>query len=76
MTVFVTQYNPSPKCRALSQVVTEKSFTEKKITDKQTNRQTNIITEKAKTICPLYTSYQGYNKSTTTEPPKKKPEEV
>ena len=46
--------------RALSQVVTEKSLTEKKFTDKQTDRQTdNIITEKAKTIYPLYTSYQG-----------------
>ena len=30
-------------------------------TDKQTGRQTNTITEKAKTIHPLYTSYQGYN---------------
>ena len=30
---------------------------EKKFTD----RQTNIITEKAKTIYPLYTSYRGYN---------------
>ena len=28
---------------------------------KQTNRQTNTITEKAKTIYPLYTSYRGYN---------------
>ena len=27
---------------------------------RQTNRQTNIITEKAKTIYPLYTSYRGY----------------
>ena len=34
----------------------------KKFTDKQTDRQTNIITEKAKTIYPLYTSYRGYNK--------------
>ena len=29
-------------------------------TNRQTN-QTNIITEKAKTIYPLYTSYRGYN---------------
>ena len=36
-------------------------MTEKKFTDRQTNRQTNIITEKAKTIYPLYTSYRGYN---------------
>ena len=35
----------------------------KKFTDRQTNRQTNIITEKAKTIYPLYTSYRGYNKN-------------
>ena len=27
----------------------------------QTDRQTNIITEKAKTIYPLYTLYRGYN---------------
>ena len=33
----------------------------KKFTDRQTNKQTNIITEKAKTIYPLYTSYRGYN---------------
>ena len=63
---FVTQYNSSlssfvPNFRILSQVVAEKSLTEKKFTDRQTNRQTNIITEKAKTIYPLYTSYRGYN---------------
>ena len=132
---FVTQYNSSlssfvPNFRALSEVVAEKSLTEKKErftyereneqikglisnmwlffcytiqlitiklctkfqnpkssscleifdrkkslqTDRQTNRQTNkhkytpyilrtggIITEKAKTIYPLYTSYRGYN---------------
>ena len=27
----------------------------------QTDRQTDIVTEKAKTIYPLYTSYGGYN---------------
>ena len=27
---------------------------------RQTNKQTNIVTEKAKTIYPLYTSYRGY----------------
>ena len=37
------------------QVVAEKSLTKKKV-----YRQTNIITEKAKTIYPLYTSYRGY----------------
>ena len=35
-------------------------FDEKKVYG-QTDRQTNIITEKAKTIYPLYTSYRGYN---------------
>ena len=46
-----------PNYIILSQVVAEKSLTEKKVyrqTDKQTNSQTNIITEKAKTIYPLY----------------------
>ena len=70
---FVTQYNSSlsnfvPNFKILTQVVAEKSLTEKKFTDRQTNqqtdkptdRQTNIITEKAKTIYPLYTSYRGY----------------
>ena len=57
-----TQYNSSLSSfvlnfRILSQVVAEKSLTEKKFTD----RQKNIVTEKAKTINPLYTSYQGYN---------------
>ena len=47
------------KFQNLTQVVAEKSLTEKK--SLQTNRQTNIITEKAKTIYPLYTSYRGYN---------------
>ena len=66
---FVTQYNSSlssfvPNFRALSQVVAEKSLTEKKVY-RQTDRQTNIITEKAKTIYPLYTSYRGYNKKVT-----------
>ena len=41
--------------KILSQVVSEKSLTEKKFTD----RHTNIRTEKAKTIYPLYTSYTG-----------------
>ena len=39
------------------QAVAEKSLTEKKFTD----RQTDIVTEKAKTIYSLYTSYRGYN---------------
>ena len=43
-----------------TQVVAEKSLTKKKVY-RQTNKQTNIITEKAKTIYPLYTSYRGYN---------------
>ena len=42
--VFVTQYNLSlssfePNFRALSQVVAEKSLTEKKFTDKHNNRK-------------------------------------
>ena len=44
-----------PNFKILSQVVPEKSLTEKKFTD----TQTNIRTEKAKTIYPLYTSYTG-----------------
>ena len=36
-------------------VVAEKSLTKKKFTDKHTN----IMTEKAKIIYPLYTSYTG-----------------
>ena len=56
---FVTQYNLSypmsvPNFKILSQVVSEKSLTEKKV-----YKQTNIVTEKAKTIYPLYTSYAG-----------------
>ena len=68
LAVFVTQYNSSlssfvPNFRVLSQVVAEKSFNRKKVykqTDRQTYKQTNIITEKAKTISPLYTWYRGY----------------
>ena len=48
-----------PNFKILSQVVSEKSLTEKKFTDRQTDRQTNIRTEKAKTIYSLYTSYTG-----------------
>ena len=48
-----------PNFKILGQVVSEKSLTEKKFTDRQTDRQTNIRTEKAKTIYPLYTSYTG-----------------
>ena len=47
-----------PNIKILGQVVSEKSLTEKKVY-KQTNRPTNIVTEKAKTIYPLYTSYAG-----------------
>ena len=44
--IFVTQYNSSlssfvPNFRILTQVVAEKSLTEKKFTDTQTNGQTN-----------------------------------
>ena len=58
----VTQYNSSlssfvPKFRIITKVVAEKSLTEKSL--QQTNKQTNIVTEKAKTIYPLYTSYRG-----------------
>ena len=60
MAVFVTQYDSSlssfvANLRILSHVVAKKSLTEKKVYN-----QTSIITEKAKTIYPLYTSYQGY----------------
>ena len=53
--VFVTQYKSSlssfvPNFRILSQVVAEKSLTEK------VYKQTSIVTEKAKTSYPLYTS--------------------
>ena len=48
-----------PNLKILSQVVSEKSLTEKKFTDRQTDKQTNIRTEKAKTIYPLYTLYTG-----------------
>ena len=44
-----------PNFKTLSQVVPEKALTEIKLTD----RYTNIVTEKAKTIYPLYTSYAG-----------------
>ena len=58
--VFVTQYNSSlssfvPNFRIRSQVVAEKSLTEKKSLQK--DRQT--VTEKAKTIYPQYTLYAG-----------------
>ena len=49
-----------PNFKILSQVVSEKYLTEKKLTD----TQTNILTEKAKTIYTLYTSYTGGIKST------------
>ena len=49
-------YNAQKANSALSQVVAEKSLTEKK---KFTDRQTNIVSEKAKTVYPLYTSYRG-----------------
>ena len=43
---FVTQYNSSlssfvQNFKILTQIVAEKSLTEKKFTDRQTNRQTN-----------------------------------
>ena len=43
---FVTQYNTSlssfvPNFRILTQVAAEKSLTEKKFTDKQTDKKTN-----------------------------------
>ena len=46
-----------PNFKILSQVVSEKSLTKKKLTDTQTHTQTNIRTEKAKTIYPPYTLY-------------------
>ena len=49
-----------PNTKILCQVVSEKSLTEKKV-----YKQTKIVTEKAKTIYPLYTSYAGGIKSET-----------
>ena len=40
--------------KILGQAVPEKSLTKKKV-----NRQTDILTEKAKAIYPLYTSHTG-----------------
>ena len=60
MAFYVTQNNSSlssfvPNFRILIQVVAEKSLTEKSLqTDRQTKKQANTITEKAKTIYPLY----------------------
>ena len=49
-----------PNFKILGQVVAEKSLTEKSLqTDRQADKHTNSITEKAKTIYPLYTSYTG-----------------
>ena len=62
---FVTQYNSSlssfvPNFRILNQVVAERSLTKKSL---QKNRQTDKhdYRKRKKTICPLYTSYRGYN---------------
>ena len=46
-----------PNFKILGQVVSEKSLMEKE--SLQTDTHTNIRTEKAKTIYPLYTSYTG-----------------
>ena len=49
-----------PNFKILGQVVSEKSLTEKKFTDRHTDTQTSAVrTEKAKTVYPLYTSYTG-----------------
>ena len=66
MTFFAIQYNSSlssfvPNFRILTQVFAEKSWTEKKFTNRKTDRHTHISTKKAKTIYPLYTWYLGYN---------------
>ena len=45
-----------PNFKILGQADPEKSLTKKK---KLTDRQTDILTEKANTIYPLYTSYIG-----------------
>ena len=62
MAYFYTQFNLSlsnfvPNYKILSQVVSEKSLIEKKTTD----RYTNIVTEKAKTIYPYILLMPGYN---------------
>ena len=65
---FITQYNASlssfvPNFRILTQVVAEKSLTEKKSlqTNKQTDKQTYKHNyRKGKNYIPLYTSYQAY----------------
>ena len=49
-----------------------KKHKKKKKVYRQTDKQTNIITEKAKTIYPLYTSYRGYNQMTKKHKKKKK----
>ena len=49
--------NFAPNFKTLSQVVPEKSLTEKKLAD----TYTNIVTEKAKTIYPLILRCRVYN---------------
>ena len=62
--VFVTQYNSSlssfvPNFRFISQIVAEKSLTEKKFTDNQTNKQTKLQ-KRQKLYTPIY-FVPGYN---------------
>ena len=61
---FVTQYNSSlssfvPNFRILTQVVAEKSLTEKKLTNRQTNKHNY---RKGKNYIPPIYFIPGYNK--------------
>ena len=55
----VVAENSRTEIKVYRQTIAEKSLIEKKITE--TKKQPNKITEKAKNIYPLYTSFQGYN---------------
>ena len=58
-TIQLITINPCTKFQNPNPSSCWEIFDEKKVY-RQTDRQTNIITEKAKTIYPLYTSYRGH----------------
>ena len=57
MRMLIPSYTFVPNIKIIGAVVPEKFLMEKK---KLTHTQTNIVTEKTKTIYPLYNYYESY----------------
>ena len=66
ITIKLSTKFQNPKSSSCLEIFDRKKKYADRQTNQQTDRQTNIITEKAKTIHPLYTSYRGHKDTSSS----------